>query len=190
MTQTVTCTAAAEPEQPKSRAGWIRILVVVVAAGVLVAATGPPSNGTVVLDSTLPGSTLFNLVGLNGGQSFQSCSVDGPITSASVVLHGADGGGGLAQYLDLRIEIGTGTSFTPGDTGCSGFTDAQEIFTGTLASFVTTHSNVSSGLDATWSSAATGEVHAFRFTLTVQDTNDAQGKSAAPTFTWETSPPA
>ena len=31
----------------------------------------------------------------------------------------------------------------------------------------------------------TGEVHAYRFAVTVQDTNSAQGKNANQVFTWE-----
>jgi len=200
---------AAPPEPERSHAAtWIRVavgVVAVLAVGALTFAVsqaafsgqtstkqGTASTGTVTLTNDASGTTLFDVVGLNGGQTFSSCVAvryDGSIVPAPVVLHGASSGS-LGDYLDMTIEIGTGKTYTPGDTGCSTFTGGQNIYTGTLTGFVNAHSGFSNALPTTWSAASTGQVKAFKFTMTVKNDNAAQGKSAQPTFTWETSPPA
>jgi hypothetical protein len=90
----------------------------------------------------------------------------------------------------MTVETGSGkTGTNAGDTSCAGFTPTTTIVPGgTLKTFTDNHHDFASALDTQWSAAAQNESKDFRFTLTVQDTNAAQGKSAAPQFTWETQP--
>lgn len=107
-------------------------------------------------------------------------------------LYGTLTGSGLGQYLDLVVTRGTSSS---GFDNCSGFTadstnylgaGAGVMYSGTLAGFPTTYAggtvDPTSGSPETWS---TSEAHVYRFVVTVQDNNSAQGLNATETFTWE-----
>jgi hypothetical protein len=109
-------------------------------------------------------------------------SYSGTLTPSDVNLYGVvSGGNGLDAYLDLTIEEGSGGTFTD----CTGFTaTGGPIFTGTLTSFAATHTNFTNGAGA-WNPAANPETVVYRFTVTLQDNNAAQGKNATATFTWE-----
>jgi hypothetical protein len=108
-------------------------------------------------------------------------SYDGTF-DADVTLHAVAGGTGLAPYLDLTVEMGTGGSYAD----CDGFTGAV-ISTGTVASFASSYATGAAGLDLFSPSATTPgapESRTFRFTVGVQSENDALGKTATATFTW------
>lgn len=87
----------------------------------------------------------------------------------------------LAQYLDVKVERGTGTNGA--DMSCTTFTpDATTPGTYTLATFPADYgSGFSSGTPWT-----TNDVHAYRFTVTLQDVAAAEGLASGPVeFTWE-----
>ena len=85
-----------------------------------------------------------------------------------------------ADYLDLTVEEGSG-----GSAGsCAGFVSSS-TYTGSLADFVTTHTDFASGVGAF---APTGPASiTYRLTVTVRDdeTSGQQQRSSAVSFTWE-----
>jgi hypothetical protein len=106
--------------------------------------------------------------------SYTTIAYDGS-GPATVRLFAEVTGTGLAPYLDVRIERGSGEHAAwipdPGDP----------IFLGTLA-----------GLPSDWSRGVTdgrvwsaGERHTYRITVTLLDHEAAQGRTAAATFRWE-----
>jgi len=95
---------------------------------------------------------------------------------------------GLASWLDLVIDEGTGGTFsTSGPTSCTGFVLGTNIFTGTLASFGTTKTSFATGV-GTWAPAGTGsptKTYRVKYTLNTATPNTAQSGTAALGFTWE-----
>jgi len=141
------------------------------------------SAGTVTITDDDSGSAMFNASAMKPGDTVTECIVvtySGSLVPADVSLYGSTGGSGLDAYLDMTVDIGTGGVF--GD--CIGFSLSSTPFSGTLASFSATHTNFASGVLA-WSPAATPQSRTYRFTLTLQDDNAAQGLNATATFTWE-----
>ncbi len=113
----------------------------------------------------------------------QSCinvTYSGSLTPAEVSLYGVVSGTGLDDYLDLVVEVGHGGA----GPECERFTPMATVFSGTLAGFGVRHSDFADGLRA-WTPATSPEVRSYRFTVTLQDDNRAQGKSATATFSWE-----
>ncbi|HMJ94522.1 MAG TPA: hypothetical protein VK486_01640 [Thermoleophilaceae bacterium] len=112
---------------------------------------------------------------------------------AKVRIFGAPGGTGLASYLDLVVTRGTVsaaagfgscTTFTPDATNYLG-SGAGVIYTGTVAGFPAAGAGAlvdPSASGATWN---TGDVHSYRFSATLRNDPNAQGKTASPSFTWE-----
>jgi Concanavalin A-like lectin/glucanases superfamily len=110
-----------------------------------------------------------------------------------VRLYGSTGGSGLDAYLDLTITRGTIPS--PSFDSCTGFTaDTTDwlglgggvIYAGTLAGFGDDWtSGTVDAMPSVPEAWTTGESHAYKLTLSVQDNNGAQGKSMSQTFTWE-----
>jgi hypothetical protein len=123
-----------------------------------------------------------NLAPGDGGAQCVRVTYSGTL-DADVRLYGAYVGGdsGLAPYLDFDVEQGTGTA-----ADCSDFTAGTSASaTGTLASFVTTHTNFANGLGG-WSPAPnTTRTYRFTYELPHGVSNDAQGESATASFTWE-----
>ena len=145
------------------------------------------SAGSVAIEDDDAGSVLFNVSGMVPNDTAVNCievTYQGDVTpSAPIQLYrsGANTGDGLDQYLDLDIEIGTGGSFG----SCGGFTPSSTLFTNTLQSFAATHLDYATALGTGWSPTGAGQSRTFRFTLTQQDDNAAQGLSAGFGFTWE-----
>lgn len=114
---------------------------------------------------------------------------------ANVRLYGSTDGSALDPYLDLTIIRGTGlsgafptcTGFTP--DGATYAAPNGVVYDGTLADFVATHADWTSGLIdpvvGTPESWTNGEAHAYKFIVTVQARTVARGKGTTPTFTWE-----
>jgi hypothetical protein len=126
-------------------------------------------------------SAMFGISAMAPGDSVVKCIVvtyEGSLLDADVSLYGTSGGS-LDAYLDLTIERGTGGSFSD----CSGFTGSS-VFSSTLANFSSTRTNFGSGITG-WSPSSTPVSQTYRFTLTLQDNNLAQGLSTTGTFTWE-----
>jgi hypothetical protein len=139
------------------------------------------STGSVALSDDDSGTAMFNASNLTGGQSVVQCikvTYSGSVTPATIKLYGTSSGA-LAPYLNLTIEQGTGGSFG----SCAGFSGSQ-IYSGTVNGFSSTYTNFGNGLSA-WSPSSTPDSKVYRFTVTVQNDNNAQSKSASADFTWE-----
>ena len=146
------------------------------------------SAGTVVLtDDDGPGSAMFTVGNMAPLDTVIECIVvtySGSLLPSEVNLYGVSGGTGLDLYLDLTVEEGTGGQFGDCSFG-GGFTPiGPAIFTGTLATFASSHFNFGNGAGV-WDPAANPESRTYRFTVTLQDDNGAQGLGATATFTWE-----
>ena len=149
--------------------------------------------GSVILNDDDGGATaMFNVTGLNGGQTVTRCinvTYTGSLT-ADVKMYtsqpGGVGGTGLAPGLDLDIEVGTGA--TGGNTfSCANFTPGSQIFgatPATLAGFASTHTNFTNGVGG-WSNATNPSTRSYRVTMTVANDDTYQSKSATVGFTWE-----
>jgi hypothetical protein len=141
------------------------------------------ASASVALTDDDAGSAMFNASGMVPGDTATGCIVvtySGTALPVPVHLYGTAGGTGLAPYLDLDVEIGSGGAFG----SCAGFTPASTLYSGTLSGFASSYTDYASGL-ATWSPSATPEARTFRFTVTLQDDDLAQGKTASAAFTWE-----
>lgn len=161
--------------------------------------TQTPGNtfdtGTVALSDNDSGSAILSLANGKPGDQDVGCVVvtySGSL-DANVRLFGTTGGTGLDAWLDLTVTRGSIASPSPGS--CTGFTaDAADhigagagvIFDGTLEAFPDNWSaglvDPSAGSPETWSA---GTEHAYRFVVTIQDTDSAQGKNATQEFIWE-----
>ena len=165
----------------------LTMLVVTRSQAAFTASTSNTGNGFTAGDLSLfdddNGTAMFNATGMVPGATVTECitvTYDGDVTPAPVRLYGT-GTGGLAQYLDLTIEVGTGGS----SATCSGFAPSGTIYSGTLSQFAATRTNFANGI-AAFSATGTPSARTFRFTAVVQDDDAAQGLSANAGFTWET----
>jgi hypothetical protein len=187
--------------------GWLSfgmavvLLVAALVCGTLSAFSATTSDagnslatGTVVLSDNDSASPMFTLSALKPGDTDTSCvqvSFTGTLTS-HVRLYGTTGGNGLADYVNLQVTRGT---WAAGFDDCSGFTaDATDwngqgagvVYSGTLTAFAddwaggTVDPKPSAPEDWT-----TGESHTYRFQLSLQDSDLAQGKSFTQAFTFE-----
>lgn len=177
--------------------GVVAVTALVVAAAVSVsimqysraaftATTSNSSNswatGSVVLSDDDAGSAMFSASNMTAGQSVVKCiavTYSGTLTSGvNAKLYGTSSGA-LASYLNLTVEQGTGGGFG----SCTGFSGSQ-IYSGTASGFSSTYTNFGTGLTA-FSPSANPETHTYRFTITVQNDNNAQNKTATADYTWE-----
>jgi len=167
------------------------------------AITGASGNsfttGSVVITDDDDGQALFSVSNLGPGDTVVRCvTVTYAGTLASQVrLHATTGGTGLAAYLGSKITRGSFAS-PPGGGDCTGFTaDTTDyaalgpgvLYDSTLSAFGSTWAAGTVDPSTTASPAAeawtVGEQHAYRIELTLIDDDDAQGRTAIPTFTWE-----
>lgn len=166
--------------------GFVSVLVVSSSRAAFIDTTDNATNtfsaGDVVLDDDDTGSVLFNVNNLAPGDSRTRCiavTYTGSLTS-DVHLYGTVGGTGLAQYLDVDIDVGSGGDFT----SCTGFVASSTLFGDTLAAFGGAHTNFVNGLGGN-AGATDPTTRTYRVTVTLQDDNAAQGLSATAGFTWE-----
>jgi predicted ribosomally synthesized peptide with SipW-like signal peptide len=152
-------------------------------------------SGTVKIEDDDDGSAMFSLSGMRPEDPTVSRCIDVTYTGSldsKVRMYGTTGGNGLADYLNVKVIRGEKNS---GFSGCGDFVadsanyigqGAGVVYNGTLAGFADSYaaagSDPTSGAPETWSE---GEDHAYRIEVSVKDDNDAQGKTASQTFTWE-----
>jgi hypothetical protein len=166
-----------------------------------VATTSNPGNrveaGSVKLSDNGDGSALVSLASAVPGDTISACVkvTSGGSLNSTVRLHGTTTGGGLDQYLDLKVTRGTFSPSTPAYRSCGNFqADGTDyigagngvIYNGTLQGYPDDYASglvdPTSGAPETWSS---GEAHVYRFDVTLQQNFAAQGQDAAQTFRWE-----
>ena len=152
------------------------------------------ASGTVAIEDNDSGTAMLALANAKPGDSDTSCiriRYTGTLDS-TVRLHGSVSGS-LASYLTLTVTRGTDSS--PSFDSCTNFTadgtnyvgaGAGVVYSGALSSFPATYAaglvDPTSGSPETWSQ---DEVHSYRFVVTLQDDNAAQGLSGTASFTWE-----
>jgi hypothetical protein len=151
-----------------------------------------PATYSAFSSTTTNSANLFS--NAKPGDSDTGCinvSYDGTLDS-TVRLY-ANVTGALPQYLTLTVTRGTDPS--PSFDSCAGFTpDGTNyigagngvVYSGTLAAFPASYA---SGLvdpipasPETWSNP---ESHSYRFTITLQNDDAAQGLNGSADFTWE-----
>lgn len=176
--------------------GVLAVVALAVAAvttnGVWAAFTEPgsiPSNdfttGWVALSDDDNGSAMMAVADMKPGDSQSTCirvTYTGS-HAASVHLYGTTTGTGLDQYLTLTVTRGSisGGSFDD----CTNFTadaSAAVLFDGTLRDYPDAYAGAVADPTPGW---ASGESHAYRFTVTLQDNSAAQGLNASQQFTWQ-----
>ena len=191
-------TRADRPARSVRVARWLAIPVGMVASSLLVwqasnaafsDTTENPGNswasGTVELSDDDNNTAMFNVDGLEPGKTGTNCiqvTYTGSLES-DVKLYVSPPTGTLAPYLNLTVEQGSGGTFAD----CTGFVaDATNgtVYNGTLDGLATTASDFATGLGV-WTPTGTGQAKTYKLTYTLQNNNDAQGKSAGATFTWE-----
>jgi hypothetical protein len=153
------------------------------------------SAGSVSISDNDGGSTsLLGLSNARPGDSDTGCirvSYVGTLP-AQVKLYGTIAGG-LAQYLTLTVTRGTDSS--PSFDSCANFTpDGMNyigqgngvVYSGALADFPATWAgglvDPLAGSPESWTNP---EAHSYRFVVTLQDVEAAQGLNATASFTWE-----
>jgi len=198
----------------RKRSHLRKILLSVLAVGVVAAAAGfgtyaafssstqngpnSFSAGTVVLTDDDANGTLVSLTTAKPGDTATGCikvSYAGSLT-ANVHLYGTVTGS-LAQYLNLTVTRGTGSSTFP---NCGAFTadgtnyigsGAGVVYSGTLNNYPSTYAagivdpaNCGSAPCAaqSWTNPSN---HVYKFVISLVNDNNAQGLSSTATFTWE-----
>lgn len=161
--------------------------------------------GTVFLTDNDSDGVLLSLVNARPGDNDAGCIkvTYGGTLAASVRLYGSHTftGGDVAPYLNLTVTRGTftGAGSPPAFKACSGggtqsFTADSStyvagqpdgvVYDGTLAAYPTSYTDpaVVTDPNGSW---ANGEAHIYKFSITVADDINGQGKNATQTFTWE-----
>jgi hypothetical protein len=149
--------------------------------------TPTPAPAPVVeLTDSAAGTALFGHETLAPGATVERCidvTYVGDLTPGPVVLYAAPTSGDLAPYLDLTIDLGTGSFGS-----CADFTPVSTLYQGTLADFAGGHADHAAGLQ-TWAPAAGNDTRTFRFSLLVRDDPAAAGRTAGFGFSWRTEVP-
>ena len=148
------------------------------------------TGGTVALGNT-PATALFSLTGLIPGSFGDACVVTdytGTVPAqVRLYLKASDlGGTGLAPFLTLQIEQGTGSN-----SGCSDFVRTTTAYnavgltdtTKTFTAFSAAAGNYANGVGG-WA-ATPGSSRTYRFSWQLQDNNAARTLTATAAFTWE-----
>jgi predicted ribosomally synthesized peptide with SipW-like signal peptide len=148
--------------------------------------------GTVFISDNDAGSAMYNVsnqVPLNSVTRCITVTYTGSL-DADVKLY-SSAIGSLGDYIDLTIDKGTGT--VPFGAGCAGYTNVGNVYTGELDDFATAHSSFANGLVVNPGAASEwvqNDAVVFRYTLTLQDNNAANGgatplSTGAHSWTWE-----
>ena len=148
--------------------------------------------GTVQFGPNQPVSKIVDVSGLLPGSTDDACvklTYTGTLAApVKLYLRDADlGGTGLATYLTVQINEGTGNSsdcadFVLGTTvyNAAGMPDTAR----TLAAFNTATENYGSGVGA-WTASPASTTRTYQVSWQVQASGAAAGKTASATFTWE-----
>jgi len=149
--------------------------------------------GTVFIEDNDAGSAMYNVSAQVPLASLQRCirvTYRGTLP-ADVRLYTTSAINPLGDYIDFSVEKGTGVSDP--FSGCTGFAAQSTIYNGELDDFATTHSSYASGVNH-YPGAQTqwdlNDALYYRFTLTLQDDNNANGgltplTTGLHSFTWE-----
>lgn len=142
------------------------------------------ASGTVSLSDDDSATAMFEVTDMRPGDSATKCIEVGYTgLDATVKLYGSIGGTGLAAYLTLKVEKGSGADPGSGHS-CVGFSATSTLFdTAAMNTFASTYAGGYDG--ATFTSGTTA---VYRFTVALPadtECTDACSKTASATFTWE-----
>jgi len=160
--------------------------------GAFSSTTTNPGNsfaaGTVTIGDNDGGSALYNLSNQKPGVQTDKCvkvTYTGSLDSTVKLYASAVTAGGA--FVDLAITSGTGTN-----AACSDFVaDAtgSSVYTGTLKNFADTYTSFATGLADNPLATTKWQLNdavTYRFRVSVQDNNSAQGATTGThSFTWE-----
>jgi predicted ribosomally synthesized peptide with SipW-like signal peptide len=145
--------------------------------------------GTVYIVDNDGGVAMYQVTNAAPGTSDVSCITVTYLGTLPAAVHLYANGisGALAPYVDLTVEEGTDSA--PSFDSCANFTASSTVFSGTLAGFQTAYADWATGL-ATGGAWNQNDTHSYRFTVTLQDDNNANGETAplstgAHSFVWE-----
>jgi len=184
--------------------GVLALLVPVAGGATFAAYTATTQNnanrieaGSVKLSDNGDGTSLMSLSAAVPGDTTNACirvTYDGSLAS-TVRLYGTTTGSGLDQYLDLKVTRGTYNPSEPAFKSCTNFQpDGTDhigagngvIYNGSLQGFPDNYAaglvDPLSGSPESWTN---GEVHVYRFDVTLQNNFAAQTLDATQTFSWE-----
>jgi hypothetical protein len=200
--------SAKRTRRPASRTRKLLITALVIGvfgtalgAGTYAVFTATTSNtgnsfaaGTVAISDNDLSSAMLSLANAKPGDSDTACiriSYTGTLSS-TVRMYGTVTGT-LPSYLTLTVTRGTDSA--PSFDSCANFTadatnylgaGAGVIYQGSLASYPATYGagivDPIPGSPETW---VTNEVHSYKYTISLDDNNAAQGLSGSASFTWE-----
>lgn len=146
--------------------------------------------GTVAISDNDAGGAMYNVSNREPGDTAVACikvTYTGSL-DASVKIY-ASSIPAFGQYVNLLVETGSGSPTFP---GCTGFNpDASpQLYNGTLKAFADTYTSFATGLadnpGAVATKWVTNDAVVYKFTLTLQDNNNANGGSSGThSFTWE-----
>jgi predicted ribosomally synthesized peptide with SipW-like signal peptide len=148
------------------------------------------SAGTVVIGDNSSGGTIYNSTGLKPADSTSGCiklTYTGSL-SATVSLYTASTSGTIGQYVDMTIDKVTYSGSPPTFPACGSPATSTNLFTGTLSNFTTNKTTFANGIQTNPASQTKWNQNDFlyyRFTLTLQDNNSAQGLTSTTGFKWE-----
>lgn len=141
--------------------------------------------GTVTLTDNDAGSAMFNTSAMKPGDTVVGCievTYSGSLDAEVRVYGATTAGSGLEAYLDFTIERGDGD--------CAAFGTSTAVWTngvdGDMGIFMGAATNYASGVD-NWqpTGGLPDDTFPYRFTVTLQDNNAAQGGTTTVDFTWE-----
>lgn len=150
--------------------------------------------GTVAVSDNDASGAMLSLANAKPADSDSACikiTYTGTLDSA-IRLYGTVSGS-LPTYLTLTVTRGTDSA--PSFDSCTNFTaDATNylglgngvIYQGSLASYPATYAaGIVDPKPASQETWTTNEAHSYRFTISLDDNNAAQGLSGTASFTWE-----
>jgi hypothetical protein len=177
------------------------MVAVAVVAGTFAAFVSLASNqansfesGTVSISDNDAGSALLSLIAAKPGDSDTGCIevTYGGSLDSTVHLY-ANVSGALAPYLTLTVTRGTDSK--PFFDSCDFFSADETdyigsgpgvVYSGALSAYPGGYDDgivdAVAGAEETWT---TSEVHSYRFVVSVNDDNAAQGLSSLVDFQWE-----
>lgn len=154
------------------------------------------SAGTVSISDNDLGGAMFSVSGMKPGDTATGCiriTYEGSLSSNVHLYKTVTAGNGLDTYLSLTITRGGGAptfntcgAFTADTTVYIGGQPVGVIYNDTIANMGTSYSTGVTDPNATspetWT---TGESHDYKFVVTLQNNNSAQGLNVTVSFTWE-----
>ena len=150
--------------------------------------------GTVYLTDNDAGAAMYNVSAGAPGTNVVKCIklTYGGTLPADVKLYTTSSVNSIANQIDLTIEKGT-SSGNPAFPGCGTFSAESTVYSGTLGAFASAQNSYANGVGASPGSQTAwnqNDTLVYRFTLTLQDDNSANGgatplTTGAHAFTWE-----